>query len=108
MQQNQLKTSVVSVGNLLQYSQLKIPVYQRPYKWTQKNVSQLLKDIYNFRNKSAYRFGTIVIHDDNGVYHIVDGQQRILTLVLIVKAILKHHKSDVKNPELKNLLFSPR
>mgnify|MGYP001278017149 CR=1 FL=1 len=106
MEQQQLQTSVISVGQLLQYSQLARPVYQRPYKWTQKNVSQLIKDVYTFRNKSAYRFGTIVIHDDGGKYNIVDGQQRIITLLLMVQAILKHHKASIKNPELRSLLQS--
>lgn len=34
MLQEKLQTSIISVGQLLQYSQLSIPVYQRPYKWT--------------------------------------------------------------------------
>jgi hypothetical protein len=102
----QLQTSIIPVGELLQYGQLVIPVYQRPYKWTQKNVSQLIKDVYTFRKKSAYRFGTIVIHDDGENFNIVDGQQRIITLLLIVQAIIKFHKTTVKNPELKTLLHS--
>lgn len=106
MKETQLQTSVISIGQLLQYSQLAIPVYQRPYKWTQKNVMQLIKDVYTFRKKSAYRFGTIVVHDDGAYYNIVDGQQRIITLLLIVQAIKKHHQSKIKNPELKKLLFS--
>lgn len=106
MQESQLQTSVVSLGQLLQYRQLAIPVYQRPYKWTQKNVMQLIKDVYTFRTKTAYRFGTIVIHDDGKQLNIVDGQQRIITLLLILQAIITHHKSNIKNPELKNLLQS--
>lgn len=117
MEATKLSTSVVSIGQLLQYEQLAIPIYQRPYKWTQKNVSQLIKDIYHFRKKSAYRLGTIVIHDDGLVYNIVDGQQRVITLLMIVQAIIKHHAIKVKNPELRQLLqkldvkinaFSPR
>ncbi|RYG30418.1 MAG: DUF262 domain-containing protein, partial [Chitinophagaceae bacterium] len=104
MQQSQFKTSVVSIGSLLQYSQLHIPVYQRPYKWSQKNVAQLIKDMYTFRSKSAYRFGTVVIHDDGSKYNIVDGQQRIITLLLLVQAIVRHHSANIKNPELKSLL----
>jgi len=106
MQENQLQTSVVSVGQLFQYGQFAIPVYQRPYKWTQKNVMQLIKDVYTFRNKTAYRFGTIVLHNDGKRLNIVDGQQRIITLLLILQAILKHHQSNIKNPELKSLLLS--
>ena len=117
MEATKLSTSVVSIGQLLQYEQLSIPIYQRPYKWTQKNVSQLIKDIYHFRKKSAYRLGTIVIHDDGLVYNIVDGQQRVITLVMIVQAIIQHHATKVTNPELRQLLhklddkinaFSPR
>lgn len=104
MQQIQLQTSVISIGQLLQYPQLAIPVYQRPYKWTQKNIMQLIEDVYTFRNKSAYRFGTIVLHNDGDNYNIVDGQQRIITLLLLVQAIKKHHQSNIKNPELKKLL----
>lgn len=104
MEEQQLQTSVVSIGQLLQYNNLAIPVYQRPYKWSQKNVMQLIKDVYTFRQKTAYRFGTIVIHDDGINFNIVDGQQRIISLLLIVQAIIKHHKTNIKNPELKNLL----
>lgn len=103
MLEQQLQSSVVSIGQLLQ-SKLTIPVYQRPYKWSQKNVMQLIKDIYTFRKKSAYRFGTIVMHDHENSFNIVDGQQRIISLLLIVQAIIKHHKTNIKNPELKNLV----
>jgi uncharacterized protein with ParB-like and HNH nuclease domain len=104
MQDNQLKTSVVTVGQLLQYNLLKIPVYQRPYKWTQKNVMQLLKDIHTFRDKSAYRLGTIVLHNDGVNYNIVDGQQRIITLILVFQAIAKSHIKIIRNSELRQLL----
>lgn len=104
MDTNNLKKAVVPVAKLLQYRQLRIPVYQRPYKWTPKNVQQLINDIYTFREKSAYRLGTVVIHDDHPHYDVVDGQQRIVTLQLLVRAIIKHHSDKVRNPELKNLL----
>lgn len=67
-----------------------IPDYQRPYKWTEKNVLQLIEDIIVHKNKSAYRLGTVVIHHDKktGKKNIVDGQQRTITLILIARAIL--------------------
>lgn len=104
MSTDNLTRTVVPVGKLLQNSQLQIPVYQRPYKWTAKNVQQLINDIYTFREKTAYRLGTVVIHDDGTHYDVVDGQQRIVTLQLIVRVILKYHSNKVNNPELKNLL----
>lgn len=67
--------------------ELFIPEYQRPYKWTEKNVSQLIEDIIKYQNKSAYRIGTIVLHKDKNVLNIVDGQQRLLTLTLLFQCL---------------------
>lgn len=72
---------------------LRIPEYQRPYKWTAKNVNQLLDDImfaYN-NNKGVYRVGTLILHKtttEKGqtVYDIVDGQQRTITFSLMLAA----------------------
>lgn len=70
-----------------------IPNYQRPYKWTAKNVIQLLDDIIDSKNdnKETYRVGTLILHQEQNeektVYNIVDGQQRIITFSLLLKAI---------------------
>lgn len=66
---------------------LSIPNYQRPYKWSVENVRQLLDDLNHHRihqPNSAYRLGTLVIHRKDQCYHIVDGQQRLVTLALIL------------------------
>jgi len=94
----ELRTEVISVGNLLQYTNLTIPIYQRPYKWTAKNVNQLIDDILLHKDKSAYRLGTIVIHDDGTKFNIVDGQQRTVTLILIIKALFEVKKNDFSDP----------
>lgn len=104
MEANQLITEIIPVHKLLQYKRLAIPIYQRPYKWTQKNVRQLIKDISFFKNQSAYRLGTIVIHNDGSNLNIVDGQQRTITLIMITRVILKRPRTDFKNPELRSLL----
>lgn len=78
---------------------LRIPEYQRPYKWTAKNVNQLLDDIEESlsANKEKYRVGTLILNkdkvDENGVekevYNIVDGQQRIITFSLLLKCLVE-------------------
>jgi len=85
-------TKVISVVTFLKNDKLCIPHFQRPYKWTVKNVIQLLEDLERFKNQTSYRIGTIIVHLDKGHYNIVDGQQRTLTLCLILKAI---HNSQV-------------
>lgn len=95
---------VRSVVELLSESMLRIPEYQRPYKWKSHNISNLLNDIKAQSDKSAYRLGTIVLnssHDDEGnpVLNIVDGQQRCLTLMLIVLAVNQYHPVMQSNNE---------
>jgi hypothetical protein len=79
---------IITVKKLVNTTNLVIPNYQRPYKWSIKNVNQLLDDILFFKKKPAYRLGTIVYHiDDDKKLNIVDGQQRTITLLLIGLAI---------------------
>ena len=84
---------------------LVIPNYQRPYKWTAKNVIQLLDDIIGAKNynKETYRVGTLILHYDNieSVYNIVDGQQRIITFSLLLKSFFKNSEEiDFLNQSL--------
>jgi len=86
---------IITVKKLLTNDKLTIPYYQRPYKWTLNNVNQLIDDILFFNDKNAYRIGSIIIHEDNGVENIVDGQQRMITFLLIAKAIIKNRKKEL-------------
>lgn len=76
-------------GRAIENIKLLIPEYQRPYKWTAKNVNQLLDDIIYARNenKEVYRVGTLILHKDENGYNIVDGQQRTTTFALLLKAL---------------------
>ncbi|ELY6122504.1 DUF262 domain-containing protein, partial [Acinetobacter baumannii] len=70
-----------------------IPDYQRGYAWDEKQIDELLKDIdHLLLDTSAVRHytGTLVlsqIKDQSNQYHIVDGQQRLTTLVIFFKCI---------------------
>lgn len=85
-----LKKGILSVRKLLEDGNLDIPEYQRPYKWTAKNISQLFGDIVLHKDKGAYRLGTVVFHKDtvNFKRYIVDGQQRTISLMLAVLAMI--------------------
>ncbi|MEJ3647017.1 DUF262 domain-containing protein [Pseudomonas bubulae] len=82
-------------------SALDIPQYQRPYKWTGKNINQLFSDIAIHKVKSAYRLGTIVFHHEGETRNIVDGQQRTISLLLAVRALIQRNKE--KKLERKDL-----
>ncbi|HCE2174355.1 TPA: DUF262 domain-containing protein [Vibrio parahaemolyticus] len=101
--------SVLSVAKLLQLEVLNIPEYQRPYKWTQDNVSALFQDIHVQEDKSAYRLGSVVFHErtdknDKHCLDIVDGQQRTLTLLLIVQALIESRLATLDRKDLVDLL----
>jgi hypothetical protein len=84
-----ISKAILRVGQLLALNDLVIPVYQRPYKWTARNVSQLFSDLALHRERSSYRLGTIVFHEDKDGRNVVDGQQRTVTLLLAVRALIE-------------------
>lgn len=85
---------VVTVSDVLLFKDLRIPPYQRPYSWdADENVAPFINDLLSEFSSQRdeqfrYRLGTIIIHKD-GSSNIVDGQQRLLTLSLIIKALLE-------------------
>ena len=97
---------IMSVKQLLSEATLKIPPYQRPYKWTGKNVQQLFGDIATHKDKPSYRLGTIVLHQEGGSLNIVDGQQRTITLLLSIKALIKLRMAALMRTDLKDQLRS--
>jgi uncharacterized protein with ParB-like and HNH nuclease domain len=101
---NSLTKNIIKIRELLSNESLAIPQYQRPYKWTSKNINQLLTDIAIHRNKSAYRLGTIVFHQDGNLKNIVDGQQRIISLLLIIHALIKNRKDGLNRQDIKRQL----
>lgn len=96
-----LRIQTLKISELLQLQDLAIPVYQRPYKWQEKHISQLIEDVNFFKGKSAYRLGTLVVHKDENSdeLNIVDGQQRTISCILLFKAILEIIK--IEDPHLK-------
>ena len=101
------EAKVITLTDLYKLENLKIPEYQRPYKWTEKNVNNLIDDIISNKNKSEYRLGTLVLHQKqkNDDYEIVDGQQRIITIALILFALNKNKEELLRYWENLNKLF---
>ncbi len=99
-----LPKGIISIGELLTDSSLFIPQYQRPYKWTGKNINQLFSDIATHKDKSSYRLGTIVFHQDGEKKNIVDGQQRTITLLLAVRALIALRREKLDRKDLKEQL----
>ena len=65
---------------------LRIPDYQRAYCWREKNVLLLLDDVFD-HTEHIYHLGTVILHFKDGRYDIIDGQQRLITLSLLLQAL---------------------
>ncbi|OOC23753.1 hypothetical protein BZK18_00920 [Helicobacter pylori] len=85
-----------------------IPVYQRNYTWEEENCEKLLQDIISIsQNKKTHFMGSItyilhLIDDEKSLrklqeFVIIDGQQRITTIMLLLKAI----ETKIPNEEIK-------
>ncbi|GAA7311151.1 DUF262 domain-containing HNH endonuclease family protein [Helicobacter pylori] len=88
-----------------------IPIYQRPYQWTEENCEKLLDDLFfNYEDdrESDYFCGSLVliaISEDSKVktYDVVDGQQRLSTFILLAKVLATLY-SERLDPEYQEFL----
>ncbi len=91
-----------------------IPEYQRPYAWEEDEIQTLFDDLWEFTStaegglegKSTYFLGSVVSYEnENGEQEIIDGQQRITSLFLLLRAIYTTLKAtDVKSKEAENFI----
>lgn len=93
----------------------KVPVYQRNYDWTNIQCEKLYQDIMNANEKNCQHFtGTVVYIDDinggSGLNEvlIIDGQQRITTMYILLKALYDAAKgvSVLVESEVEEVMFN--
>ncbi len=82
-----------SLEDLIRNKFYRIPLYQRPYDWDIDKVSQLWDDINS--NEPGYFLGFLLFKPDPpnepnpSEFEIVDGQQRLATLLLLIRAFIE-------------------
>ena len=104
--------------NLFDNAKYTVPVYQRPYSWSEKEVKKLLDDIFlifdnkdNLQNEELILFmGTLFLKVGKNIgnkyteYEIVDGQQRITTFILVLMVLLNFfYQKKVDTDETQNI-----
>ncbi|WP_120886036.1 DUF262 domain-containing protein [Helicobacter pylori] len=94
-----------------------IPIYQRPYQWTEENCEKLLDDLffnYEYDREGDYFCGSLVliaISEDSKVktYDVVDGQQRLSTFILLAKVLATLYSDlDTEKQEFLQASWSDR
>ena len=92
-------SNITSIQTFLMGKNLRIPNYQRDYAWRKEHVEALLSDISDVleTNTDGHYMGTIVIAKANdGVFEVVDGQQRLTTITLVLRAFLNQLTTDLE------------
>ena len=96
---NNLPLKELSINDVFNSSDnvtYEIPIYQRNYAWEKEEIAALVRDVWDAceKHKDAYFIGTLVTFDKGDrTFEVIDGQQRLTTLYLILKAL----KQEVKN-----------
>ncbi len=92
--------------------QYAIPVYQRNYEWSRDQCVKLFEDIVAAYRKDKPHFcGSVVyalLKEEKKIYHyiIVDGQQRLTTIYLLLKALIDCAKTDNERASLEETVFN--
>lgn len=89
-----------------------IPEYQRPYSWSDDEIITLFEDLWEFSIERThsdgaknYFLGCVVSYEENGERQIIDGQQRITSLFLLLRAVFSMlEKEDNKTDEVNNFI----
>ena len=99
----EIKADVKPIGELLKFY-FTIPDYQREYVWkSEEHVAQFFEDIENefseikpMNEQSSYFIGSIIIvKRPDGDFDVIDGQQRLTTIVLTLCAFREYLKNKI-------------
>ncbi len=92
--------------------QYKIPVYQRNYEWSVEQCNKLFEDIVQAAKRNQFHFcGSIVyqpIAPIKGIHNniVIDGQQRLTTIYILIKALLDMAKNEDERMMPSTALFN--
>lgn len=108
MKKNNLPLTNASIKEIYYEGQTQniyqVPIYQRNYAWEDTEINALVKDVFDSYEKSkkapekdsVYYIGTLVTYkrNDNN-FEVIDGQQRLTTIYLILKALEENPKNKL-------------
>lgn len=91
----------LSVREVFASGRYVVPIYQRAYAWGEAQILTLLQDVRDYRRRGAasYYIGSLVTHRgatqpaEGERFEVVDGQQRLTTLFIILRALSDQHEA---------------
>ena len=105
-----------TLNEVLQNRLFRVPPYQRGYSWTSKERTDLYQDLENLRKlqRDEHFMATLVFRDTGKhetiggadrlrIYDVVDGQQRLTTLIILLKAIEKNLSKNAQKKQAEKI-----
>lgn len=87
----QLYTDNIERFLTMKWQQFIVPVYQRNYSWEEKQCEKLFQDLFEVvKSEQDHFLGTIFLRDEYHKFIVIDGQQRITSIFLLLKALYDH------------------
>ena len=102
-----MRNSMTSLSSLFNNAIFRIPDYQRGYAWDNSQLNDFWDDLYNLTDNRYHYTGMLSLKElsvkdcykweedkwilENGyrAYHVVDGQQRLTTFIILLNSILE-------------------
>lgn len=87
--ESSLVAAATTAGKLFSGSTFEVPPYQREYAWGPEEIQDFWEDLRAALSLPEYFLGLIILTDDGHRRHIVDGQQRLLSITLLAAALTR-------------------
>ena len=116
---------LVSLSDLFAKKLFRIPDYQRGYSWGNLQLEELWSDILNLLPNREHYTGMISLKELNGeytsgwndekwildnwgykAYHVVDGQQRLTTFIILINEIVNYYEQQNPGKELTQIFVN--
>ena len=104
-----MKSSINKFASLMERQVIfQVPEYQRNYSWDESQLSDLWEDLVFLESNRRHYFGTVILRGNQrttlgqmplDVYHIIDGQQRMVSLMILLNGIIKNLDAVLTTPE---------
>jgi len=107
MANNNLKT----LSELFNDKVFRIPDYQRGYAWEKLQINDFWSDLNNLDKDRTHYTGMITVKNKEEYYHVINGQQRLTTIMILLKVVLDQFDDEdwiddkEKNDYVKKYLF---
>lgn len=82
-----LSASASTAGMIVSGNNFIVPQFQREYSWISDQVDDFWNDLQGSLASDSYFLGLLILTEEEGGMHVVDGQQRLITLSLLSAAL---------------------